>query len=215
MKETRYTETAALKPQSCQIDLTHLADDRRFIEWELNDSYPIEKLRGKIVLRVNYDATDKFCCLTEQSFAQPIPLGFFFEGDRSKPVCPTHATQTGFVMQLADFLALCYTLDDEENLKSRIPNAFISASVHEDHWLNSGPNEKDWIEAVDRSFRKEVTSDYARFIERRKEEHEKQWATDDARKAAREKQLVLDFSDPVAGISIEEAIEFLNRKEAA
>src|SRR5881394_1212514 len=77
-------------------DLSSVSELQEFTKWNLMQSANPGQYKGKIVMLFSYDATIKQCCLTNRKFVAPIPMAFFLEGDRTRPVCPFEACSTGF-----------------------------------------------------------------------------------------------------------------------
>lgn len=90
--------------------------------------------KGRIELMFNSDATPKRCCLTYRQFVPPVPMAFFFNGDRSSPVCPFYACKTGFITHPADLFLILKILSKEDILTRAVPRGSKFADWYSDVW---------------------------------------------------------------------------------
>lgn len=100
----------------------------------------------RITLAKSYDWDVKTCYLTGQHFYPPAPLGFFYDGDPTKPVEPLVARKLGFTIDAYVLCGIVTALNTAESL-TWFPDHMQAASEEDDRILascNDASDEMFW-----------------------------------------------------------------------
>ncbi len=191
-----------------EIDLTELPDDPEFIENVLKVNHPTTQ-EGGIVCLLSYDATIKTCCLTGARFFPSVPLAFFLNADRNKPVCPHKALLDGFTMKRISLFAICRCLSADANLYHWIPAAYWHADRNDIGWtMDYRQFEWEPGDVIDDYYYMHL-DDYETLLDMKRRGEPIERVNEPKSNGEDPDQLLFDFMKPASGVSVDDALAFL------